>query len=566
MNKLSAVVCLLSAFGLASAQPKVNSILNNYSYTLPGLPNYGIAPGSLFHIFGSGIGPAQNPSLPDLSKGPLTTNLNGVIVSITVNGTTVQAPLYYVSATDIAGILPSNTPAGTGTITVSYNGQTSATAPITVVASAFGLLTLNGNGTGVAAVFDANNGGSLITPTSAANPGDTIVLWGSGLGASPGDETRYPFPQTDLKSTVNVKVYIGGQPATVAYAGRSQFPSVDQINVVVPGGVTGCSVGVVVQTGSYVSNSATIAVAASGRTCSDPATTGLTTTDLQNLLSKGSLRLGFIGVTKSTVQTPPISVGGGTTTSDSASAQFSEFTPSQYVSASGLAILQNSFGTCTTYQFMGQAGGTAPPTITPKVLDAGTITMKLPNGNTMNLTRSNSGFYFVSGSDAQGSMSPLFIPNGGGQFSFTNSGGADVGAISGAQINMPPALNWTNSGSISTIARSQGVTVNWDTGNPYSGFVTISGTSYSITGMNVSSAIVTGFSCTAPYSAGTFNVPSYVLLALVPGQSPSVGGVSIPTGSLSLGLSAPPVKFTAPSIDYALVSATSSTGKSVTYQ
>src|SRR5690242_15505621 len=124
------LACLILAAAAASAQPKVNSILNNYSYTLPGLPNYGIAQGSLFHIFGTAIGPSQTPTLPDLSKTALTTNLNGVVVNVTVGGTTVQAPLYYVSATDIAGILPSNTPVGTGTVTVAYNSQTSATSPI----------------------------------------------------------------------------------------------------------------------------------------------------------------------------------------------------------------------------------------------------------------------------------------------------------------------------------------------------------------------------------------------------------------------------------------------------
>lgn len=155
---------LLLLAGTASAQPKVNSVLNNYSYTLPGLPNYGIAQGSLFVVFGTGIGPVQTPSLPDLSTTALTTSLNGAGVSITVNGTTVQAPLYYVSATQIAGILPSNTPVGTGTITVTYNGQTSSTLPITVVPAAFGLLTLSGSGSGAAAVFNASNGNAYAGP------------------------------------------------------------------------------------------------------------------------------------------------------------------------------------------------------------------------------------------------------------------------------------------------------------------------------------------------------------------------------------------------------------------
>ena len=559
------VLMMCFSAGITMAQPKVNSVLNNYSFTLPGLPNYGIAQGSLFALFGAGIGPAQAATLPDLTKTALTTNLNGVTVSITVNGTTVQAPLYYVTAAQIAGILPSNTPVGTGTVTVSYNGQTSSTSPITVVSAAFGLLTLTGNGSGAAAVFDANKDNAYVTPTASANPGDTIILWGSGLGASTGDETKYPFTQTDLKGSGNIKVYIGGQPAQIAYAGRSQFPSLDQINVVIPAGVSGCNVGVIVQTGNYVSNAATISVATTGRTCSDPATTGLSTTELETLLNKGSIRVGFIGLNKGVSQTPPITVGGitvggSTSTSDSASAQFEQYTAAQYTTAAGLSFQQLSFGSCRTFQFQGQA---AVPTITPTVLDAGTLTMMSPGGS-VNVPKV-SGTYALSGSDGPGAQRPLFIPAAGGQFSFTNSGGADVGQISGAQITMPPALNWTNMSSITNIVRANGVTVNWDKTNPYSGFVTISGSSFSGTGTTTTNLSVTGFTCTAPYIDGTFTVPSYVLLALIPGQG-SVGGIAIPTGSLSLGLNAPPVRFNAPSIDFAILGASSSTGKSVTYQ
>ncbi|HUS05154.1 MAG TPA: hypothetical protein VMZ52_02580 [Bryobacteraceae bacterium] len=551
--------------GVASAQPRVNSVLNNYSFTLPGLPNYGIAQGSLFVVFGAGVGPSITPTLPDLSKTSLTTNLNGVTVSITVSGTTVQAPLYYVSATQVAGILPSNTPVGTGTITVSYNGQTSSTAPITVVPAAFGLLTLSGNGTGPAAVFNASNRNGYVTPGTAANPGDTLVLWGSGLGASPGDETKYPFLQTDLKA--NVRVYIGGVQAQIAYAGRSQFPGLDQINVVVPQGVSGCSVGILVQTGNYVSNAATIAVApAGGRTCSDPVTSGLSSSELEGLLNKGTVRTGFIGLSKSTTQTPPISVGGitvggSTNTSDSASALFSQYTAAQFTTSA--AFQTTSLGSCNTFVFQGAAGST-PQVTTPVVLDAGTITMRKPDGSSVTLTKVQGGFYSVSGSDAQGSPSPLFIPNTGGQFSFTNTGG-EVGVFSGAQINMPPALNWTNMASINTVSRAQGVTVNWDRSTPYSGFVTISGTSFSLSGSNTSNVTITGFTCTAPYSDGTFTVPSYVLLSLISGSG-NVGGIAIPTGSLSLSLNAAPVRINAPNVDYAAVSATTSTGKSVTYQ
>src|SRR3979409_779851 len=100
---------LLSVFfvGIAAAQPKVTAVVNNSSFAPPSSPTYGIAQGSLFALQGTGIGPDQVPSLPDLAKGPLTTSLSGVSVNITVNGTTVQAPLYYVSAGQNAGVLPS---------------------------------------------------------------------------------------------------------------------------------------------------------------------------------------------------------------------------------------------------------------------------------------------------------------------------------------------------------------------------------------------------------------------------------------------------------------------------
>lgn len=552
-------LCLLTVLvaGIAAAQPKVDVVENNYSFAPPGSPNYGIAQGSLFAVKGTALGPVQVPVLPDLSQGPLTTTLSGVSVNITVNGVPAQAPLYYVFDKQIAGVLPSATPIGTGTLTVSFNGQTSAPVPITVVASAFGLS---------AGMLNASN--LLLAPARAANPGETIILWGSGLGAATGDETKYPFPQADLTAKSNVKVYIGGQSAAVAYAGRSAFPAVDQINVVVPPGLSGCNVGVIVQTGNFVSNSATVPVAPSGRVCSDSATTGLTPTEYQDILNKGTVRSGYILVGKTTTQTPGFSVAGFTSpsttaTSDYASAAFSQYTASQFTSTGGgVSIQQTSLGSCTTYQIQVQPGTT--PTFTlPVILDAGAFTMSLPNLSTMTLTKNQGGTYSLSGSDAQGSKSPLFIPASGGLFSFTNTGGADVGPISGAQITMPPALNWTNMNTITSVVRSQGVTVNWDTANPYSGFVTITGTS--IGGILSSTTLFTEFICTAPYSAGTFNVAPYVLLSLVAGDT-SVGGISIPTGSLSLGLSAPPVRFTAPSIDYSFLSATSTTGKSVNYQ
>ena len=129
----------------------VTELQNNYSYTQPGLPNYGISPGMLFIIKGTGLTSISNTA----ERFPLTTSLNGISVSVTVNGVVTQPTLYYILPTQIGAVLPENTPLGSGTLTVSNGLQTSQQVPIQVVQSDFGILTYNGAGFGPAYAFDA---------------------------------------------------------------------------------------------------------------------------------------------------------------------------------------------------------------------------------------------------------------------------------------------------------------------------------------------------------------------------------------------------------------------------
>ena len=236
MRTLLLVVVLGVAVAVVSfAQPSVSALQNNYSYILPGLPNYGIGQGSIFVMYGKNMGPAQITSVPGF---PLSPTLGGVAINITgSDGKTYQALPYYVSAGQIAGILPSATPVGNATITVAYNGQTSAAAQVKVVKTAFGILTLNGAGSGSAAAFDTHS--NYLGATNAANPGEVVTLWGTGLGPSPDSDTATTTKPTDLGSSVPITVWVGGVQATVQYHGRSQYPGLDQINVFVPSGVSG---------------------------------------------------------------------------------------------------------------------------------------------------------------------------------------------------------------------------------------------------------------------------------------------------------------------------------------
>jgi hypothetical protein len=118
--------------------PAIAQVQNNYSFILPGLPNYGIAPGSLFVVSGANLSSSAPPVLQSSAAPGLPESLNQTSISVTVSGVTTVPSLYYTSTTQVAAVLPSTTPAGTGIITLTYNGQTSA-APIQVVQSALGL-------------------------------------------------------------------------------------------------------------------------------------------------------------------------------------------------------------------------------------------------------------------------------------------------------------------------------------------------------------------------------------------------------------------------------------------
>jgi len=109
----------------APAAPSIKNVQNNYSYLLPGMPNYGIAPGSIFIVTGTDLANPGTAVLQSSAPPGIPTSLNGASISVTVNGVTTHPAMYYAVPTQIAAVLPSSTPVGTGTITVTYNGAAS---------------------------------------------------------------------------------------------------------------------------------------------------------------------------------------------------------------------------------------------------------------------------------------------------------------------------------------------------------------------------------------------------------------------------------------------------------
>jgi len=506
-----------------AAQPVVKGLQNNYSYILPGLPNYGIAEGSILIITGSGL---ANGSTGLQTTYPLPKSLLGTSVSVTVNGTVTVPILYYVLPTQIAAILPSATPVGAGVITVTNNGQTSAAFPIQVVQSAFGTLSYYGTGSGFAAVFDDNfpaTASPYVSVSSAANPGEVITLWGSGIGPDPGnpDET---VTQTlnNLIGTLPIEVDIGGISATLLYAGRSLYPGLDQINLYIPANVTpGCHVSIAVKTGNIVSNSTEMAIAPAGsRTCSDP-NIGYTASQLGVLTTKSSINVGIIGFGRK---------NDSGTIVNGLNAYFNTYSLNQFLTQPTSA----SYGSCVI----------VPDAATLPYLDAGpTFKITGPGGETASIDKANS-IYF-------GGLSTTFIPSTGGSFSFSDgSGGTNIGVLSGAATTVPSPSTWTNVSSLATITRSQGQTVTWTGGTPGT-FVTVHGTSPTADG-----SITVTFECAAPVSAGQLTIPPSLLLAV----PPSTGG------QLTLYNYALPVSFTASGMDAGFVVGEINTLISVTFK
>jgi uncharacterized protein (TIGR03437 family) len=399
----------------------------------------------------------------------------------------VKLGLYYAVATAIAAVLPSNTPTGNGTLTVT-NGTASNAFAITVVASAFGFDTYYGTGNGLVVATNPFTG-ALYNYTNSAAPGATVTFWGSGLGADLADsDTIFASPPHAVN--VPLQIYIGGVQASISYAGSSGYPGVDIINVAIPASVpTGCFVSVIGVISNVVTNSTVLPINQGGGACSDPAF-GINGTTISSLSGQSTVKSGTVDVIQGTV---PGSNGGAATVNSIVIGTFQSHTGASYGANSGLT----SIGSCTVTQTA--SGGSAA---SQTGLDAGTIKVTGPIGTTA-LTESTTGSYLAL-------LAAGSIPSTGGTFTFTGSGGTNVGPFT-VNVTFPnPLLSWTNQPAAATVTRTQGLQVTWTGGSPGS-YVIISGSSMSAAGANAS------YSCLAPVGAGTFTVPSYVLLFLPAG-------------------------------------------------
>lgn len=540
----------------ASAQPSINTngIVNVASYAVVGLPNSSIAQGSIFVIFGKNMGPA---TIVLVGSFPIPAILGETSVKITSGGQALDAPMFYTVAGQVAAIMPSNTPLGPATVTVTYKGVTSAPQNIQVVQNSFGIFSVNQQGYGAGVIEDVNY--NLFLTNAAARPGDVAIIWGTGLG--PVSFSDVQQPQATNMTNIPVQVYVGGKLANIMYRGRSGCcAGEDQIVITVPSGVEGCAVPVVVRINNVVSNTTTMPITSSAsRVCSDP--NGISSTDLQTLLGKPNFSFGGITLSRSTNVSSLPAPFGGTTTTDSGGASFISYTPAAFTGLSG-SFQQAAVGSCIVSTFSSASG--SPPIPTFVGLDAGSaISVTGPKGQKqLPQSAQQKGFYSATLSSGT-PPAPTVTFLDAGSYAITNgAGGADVKGFA-FNMNVPQPLTWNeiNTAGNTPIDRTAGYTVTWSGGAP--------GTLVQITGSSILTGppvVVATFICLAPQEALTFTIGPDVLLQLPPSSVIDAGGFSFSTSSLAVGNVTNPVKFTAPGLDYGSASSLVLNGTNVTYK
>jgi hypothetical protein len=348
----------------------------------------------------------------------------------------------------------------------------------------------------------AANCGGPSTTCGAANPGDTLILWGTGLGPVNGNDSAGAGLGQNMPN-VPLTIWLGGVQAPIVYQGRSGCCiGEDQVAFTVPDNVpTGCAVPLVAQIGtttSTVSNTALMAVAKGSRNCS-AVNAGLAATPsdaLEQVVTSGPINIVNLTVNKS-----PTDSGGFADT-----AKFQFFKATGYEPGSQPFLLSffddPPVGTCVVYSNTNNNNDV--PFTGGANLDGGSsFTLKGPNGTaSVPPAALSGGFNTLSASGS------FLVP---GNYTVTGTGGADIGAFTSSfTIAALPTLTAPASGA--TITRANGMTVSWTpAGSGNIRFVVTSAADNQFTN---------GFTtqCNAAASSGSFLIPAYALLPHIPGN------------------------------------------------
>ncbi|HEU0123277.1 MAG TPA: hypothetical protein VFQ91_22300 [Bryobacteraceae bacterium] len=226
------VFCLMAKAAEPSRQTPVytGASIVNAATNEPGP----LAPLALVSLYGKDLAVVTRAIAPDdLRNGQLPTTLIGTGVTVAIDNVTV--PILFVSPNQINFLIPGNMRTGRRQLRVLTNGKAGPDVEILIAESSPGLFAQEQR-----EVIATQADGTLITPQNPARPGEVLVFYAAGLGATSPAVTGLTIPNAAASITARSQfaVLLNGQPVAddnILYAGVTPgFAGLYQINCRLP--------------------------------------------------------------------------------------------------------------------------------------------------------------------------------------------------------------------------------------------------------------------------------------------------------------------------------------------
>ncbi len=277
------ILVLASAIGWA---PRLASGSAPETFVSVSAASYGggLAPGSI----AAGFGVKLARGVVAASALPLPTDLGGVSVRVTdADGRELAAPLFFVSPGQINYLVPEEAGHGPARARVISEGIVVSEGTLRLSRAAPALFTVTADGRGVPLGMSTFNGIDF-EPLSDPDGKPRPIMAGS-----PWQPTYLTLFGTGLRRAEKLRVRIGGIEVEPIYAGaQGSYAGLDQINLVVPPGLSGGISEVSITADSSLSNIVQVSV----RGEAGQQQGGLTTADVQTLIAQAVTRAQQIGI------------------------------------------------------------------------------------------------------------------------------------------------------------------------------------------------------------------------------------------------------------------------------
>ncbi len=418
----------------------------------------------------------------------LSAPANEVSIRPSGSDTPIRAELISSILGQTTFVIPRNMPLGGAEIEYKAEGHATGWTNVNVVAASFQFFRIGPGGPATAQSVAANGSLSPVGLTTPAQPGQAILLTGSGLG-----------------NGTSFTVTVGGIPTTVVPATphRAQ-PGPDEIMIQIPAGVPdGCYVPLVL-TYNNTSVASTISKTSNNAPCVHPFQ--LAVADMKTLDSGGTLAVGEIDLGTTLQVTTPTAVSR----LESASVNVTEMTAAAIASyfqspiASGCQVIAPasiSFaGSVLSGIFL----------VSPSAPDLGPALLLKNGPTTLTLNGPLSSYSATLPQPAQGSLTnppPPVIA--GGSWTWSSPGGADL-AASSFSFTLPAPFQ-LNGSSVFSLSRSEDQILTWN------------GSAFDSAAI-LSASLPGNLTCTFPASLGTWTILARQLQQIPAG---TLGGFSI---------------------------------------